>query len=122
MRTAIAAALCCCAVVPLAGTLPSTAAPKRLPVPASVGKGLGQYAQPAGPVEGFAAYVPQTSCDPRWRKGVAQFRDLVLVPGAAAVAGNATPMVVATAATISVSPEMNRKSLERKVILFVTIR
>lgn len=78
MRTAIAAALCCCVAVPLATTLPSSAAPKRLPVPATSGRGLGEYAAPAGRVEDFAAYVPQTSCDPRWRKGVAAFRDLVL--------------------------------------------
>jgi peptidoglycan hydrolase-like protein with peptidoglycan-binding domain len=31
-----------------------------------------------GQPEGFAAYVPQVSCDPKWRKGVRQFRDLVL--------------------------------------------
>jgi hypothetical protein len=78
MKTLIAAAVCCVAIAPVLGTLPSTAEPKRGPVPAGSGSGLSEYAKPAGTVEGFAAYVPQSSCDPKWRKGIKKFRDLVL--------------------------------------------
>ncbi|HPJ18364.1 MAG TPA: hypothetical protein PK635_04470 [Actinomycetota bacterium] len=78
MKTLIAAAVCCVAIAPVLGTLPSTAEPKRGPVPAGSGSGLGEYAKPAGTVEGFAAYVPQSSCDPKWRKGIRKFRDLVM--------------------------------------------
>jgi hypothetical protein len=78
MRTTIVAALCCFIAAPVLGTLPSTAEPQNAPVPKSSPRGLGDYATPAGEVEDFAAYVPQTSCDPRWRKGIARFRDLVM--------------------------------------------
>jgi len=78
MKSAIVAALCCFAVVPVLAVMPSEAGGRRLPVPATSGRGIGQHAQPADGVEDFAAYVPQSSCDPRWRKGVAKFRDLVL--------------------------------------------
>ncbi len=77
-KPAIVAALCCLAAAPLLATLPTSAEPQHLPVPVVSGSGLGQYAKPAGRVEGFAAYVPQASCDPRWRKGIEQFRDLVI--------------------------------------------
>lgn len=79
MKAAIAAALCCLAAAPVVATLPSEAKPPRFPVPTVKGvQGLGQYAQSSGKAEGFTPYVPQTSCDPRWRKGIAKFRDLVL--------------------------------------------
>jgi len=78
-KTAFVAALCCVAAVPGLATLPSQAKAQRLPVPTmDNSSGLGQYAAPAGKVEGFTAYVPQTSCDPKWRKGVKGFRDLVM--------------------------------------------
>jgi peptidoglycan hydrolase-like protein with peptidoglycan-binding domain len=48
------------------------------PVPPGEGTGLKRWAAPADAAEEFAAYVPQTSCDPRWRTGVRDFRDLVL--------------------------------------------
>jgi peptidoglycan hydrolase-like protein with peptidoglycan-binding domain len=78
MKMLVAAAVCSLAIVPALGSLPSTAEPKRGPVPVASGTGLGQYAHAAGRAEGFAAYVPQTSCDPKWRKGIKKFRDLVL--------------------------------------------
>ena len=58
MKTLIAAAVCCVAIAPVLGTLPSTAEPKRGPVPAGSGSGLGEYAKPAGTVEGFAVCSP----------------------------------------------------------------
>lgn len=79
MKAAIAAALCCLAAAPVVATLPSEAKPPRLPVPTVKGvQGLGQYAAASGKAEGFAPYVPQTSCSPKWRKGIAKFRDLVI--------------------------------------------
>ncbi len=78
MKSAIAAGLLCLAAAPVLATLPSAGEPTSSPVPKSSPGGLGQYAEPAGEVEGFAAYVPQTSCDPKWRKGIRQFRDLVM--------------------------------------------
>jgi hypothetical protein len=79
MRSAFVAAACCFVAAPLLATLPSTAGPSKLPVPKSAGKGLSAYAAPLkGEVDTFAAYVPQTSCDPQWRKGVRAFRDLVI--------------------------------------------
>lgn len=78
MKSLVAAALCCFAAAPALSTLPSTAAATKSPVPTGNGSGLGQYAAPADKVEGFAAYVPQNSCSPKWRKGIRRFRDLVL--------------------------------------------
>ncbi|MCU0295917.1 MAG: peptidoglycan-binding protein [Candidatus Nanopelagicales bacterium] len=78
MKIAIAAGLLCIAAAPIIATLPSAGEPTSSPVPKVSGGGLGQYAQPAGEVEGFAAYVPQASCDPKWRKGIRAFRDLVM--------------------------------------------
>lgn len=78
MKMLMAAAVCGIAIAPALGSLPSTAEPQRGPVPTVTGSGLGQYAKPSGVVEGFAAYVPQASCDPKWRKGIKSFRDLVL--------------------------------------------
>lgn len=63
---------------PLLAMAPGDAQTVSSPVPASEPKGLGEYAKPASKVEDFAAYVPQASCDPQWRKGIRQFRDLVM--------------------------------------------
>lgn len=79
LKSALVAAACCLAAAPVLATLPSTAQPSKLPVPKSLSTGLTKYAAALqGEPEGFAAYVPQTSCDPKWRKGVERFRDLVL--------------------------------------------
>lgn len=79
MKSVIAAALVCLAAAPLLSTMPSTADPANGPVPVTESAGLSQYAAPLkGEVDPFAAYVPQASCDPKWRKGVAKFRDLVM--------------------------------------------
>jgi hypothetical protein len=66
--TALFTAACTVPLLPSAGP----------PVPVGDGTGLQRWAQPSERVEDFAAYVPQTSCDPRWRPGVREFRDLVL--------------------------------------------
>lgn len=76
MRSAIVAGVCCLLAAPALAALPSQAA--KPPVPVTQAKGLGKHAKPAGKVEDFAAYVPQTSCHPRWRKGVRKFRNLVM--------------------------------------------
>lgn len=79
MKALFAAAVVCLAAAPLLSTLPSTADPADSPVPVTAPVGLSQHAAPLrGEVDSFAAYVPQTSCDPKWRKGVKRFRDLVL--------------------------------------------
>lgn len=79
MKTAIVAAACCLVAAPLLSTLPSLAEPGPAPVPAVTPVGLSQHAAPLkSTVDDFASYVPQTSCDPKWRKGVSAFRDLVL--------------------------------------------
>ncbi len=79
MKLVIAAAACCLAAAPLLSTLPSIAEPGKPPVPGGAATGLTQHAAALkGPVDDFARYVPQTSCDPKWRKGVDAFRDLVL--------------------------------------------
>ena len=76
LKSALVAAACCAVATPLLVTLPAAA---KLPVPKRAGTGLTQYAAALqGEPEGFAAYVPQTSCDPQWRKGLQRFRDLVL--------------------------------------------
>lgn len=79
MKVFLAAAAACFVAAPLLSTMPSTADPAKAPVPRSEPKGLTQYAAPLkGPVDNYASYVPQSSCDPKWRKGVARFRDLVM--------------------------------------------
>lgn len=79
MKTLIAAGLVCLAAAPLLSTLPSTADPAKAPVPIVEPTGLSQYAAPLkGSLDSFASYVPQNSCDPKWRKGISRFRDLVL--------------------------------------------
>lgn len=78
MRRSVLAAVVCC-LLGLGTTVPGAAAEGKPPVPRGRGEGLGQHAAPlSGPAEGFAAYVPQVSCDPQWRKGLRAFRDLVL--------------------------------------------
>jgi peptidoglycan hydrolase-like protein with peptidoglycan-binding domain len=79
MKAVIAAAACCLVAAPLLSTLPSLAEPGPAPVPVVSPVGLSQYAAPLkGAPDAFASYVPQTSCDPKWRKGIRAFRDLVL--------------------------------------------
>ena len=78
MRNAIIAASCALLAAPLLIMAPGQADTASSPVPSSQPKGLTEFAKPAGKVEDFAAYVPQASCDPQWRKGIRQFRDLVM--------------------------------------------
>ncbi len=82
MKTAIAAAVVCFVAAPILSTmstLPSTADPAKAPVPVGQAVGLSQHAAGLrGPLDNYASYVPQSSCDPKWRKGIAKFRDLVL--------------------------------------------
>lgn len=74
LRIALAAAAACLSAACALPLLPSADPP----VPVREGVGLQRWAQPGDAVEDFAAYVPQTSCDPRWRPGVRRFRNLVL--------------------------------------------
>ena len=78
MRLGWLVAAACAAMIPLAGL--SGASPRPTPpVPAGSGSGLSQYAADLKTdPEGFAAYVPQSSCDPQWRRGIRKFRDLVM--------------------------------------------
>lgn len=79
MRSAITAAAALLVAAPLLSTLPSVAEPGPAPVPPVTATGLSRYAATLKtPVDDFASYVPQTSCDPKWRKGISAFRDLVL--------------------------------------------
>ena len=77
IRTLIAAAVCCAARHRRSGCCPVGAA-EAGPVPVVTAPVSGSTPQPTEQVEDFAAYVPQTSCDPRWRPGVRKFRDLVM--------------------------------------------
>lgn len=65
-------------VLILAGLVSPSSAEESPPVPPGPGTGLTAQAAPATGVEGFAAYVPQSTCNPRWRRGMRQFRDLVM--------------------------------------------
>lgn len=76
-RTGVLVAGAVAACVPLAlGQSVATAATPPVPVTTGATGVAPQAPQPAR-ADGFTAYVPQTSCDPVAKPGVAAFRDLV---------------------------------------------